>query len=428
MLILHLSWEYPPLVYGGLGRHVHALAEEQARQGHEVTVVTQTEGPAETVDVNGVRVIRVPRDPPILPFDGVHLLGWVAGLEHAFTRALVSLAADYNPDVVHAHDWLVAHTAITSQSVFRAPVVTTLHATEAGRQLGWLTNELSIAIHSVEWWLSHHSTRVIACSAHMQWEISRLFDYPRSHIDVIPNGIDLVFWRADPEAVAEARRDYARGGPLLVYVGRLEWEKGVHTLLEALPEVLAEHPEARLVVAGRGGQGEELKRLAEHLDLGSRALFPGYLPEEQMHGLMAAADVTVVPSLYEPFGLVALEAAALRSPVVVAETGGLAEFADGDHNALTFGRGDPADLARTILEVLADQPATQQRRAVAYEALATRYSWPTITKQTVATYQHAVAEWRTAGHRRPTAPQAQPGAANLLYGEADLRPPPVTQD
>ena len=202
MLILHLSWEYPPLVYGGLGRHIHALAEEQARQGHEVVVLTQTEGEPEAGTHNGVTVVRTPRDVPIVPFDAGHLLGWVAGLEHSLTRSLARLSGRFEPEVVHAHDWMVAHTAVTSQVLVDRPLVTTFHATEAGRHQGWLTDDLSVSIHTVEWWLAQHSTRVISCSTHMKWEIEKLFEVDAARVDVVPNGIDTRAWQADPDAAA----------------------------------------------------------------------------------------------------------------------------------------------------------------------------------------------------------------------------------
>ena len=202
MRILHLSWEYPPLVYGGLGRHVHALAEAQAATGHDVTVITQqvensSDGPCAADEVvNGVRVIRVPHDPPALPFDEEHLLAWVMSLESAFTRQGLEVIDQVRPRVIHAHDWMVSHTAMALRSAARAldpeaALVATIHATEAGRHQGWLPTTLSESIHAVEWWLVHEADRVIACSAHMRWEIGRLFSLDESTIDVIPNGIDL---------------------------------------------------------------------------------------------------------------------------------------------------------------------------------------------------------------------------------------------
>ena len=133
MRVLHLSWEYPPLVYGGLGRHVHALAEAQAAAGHDVVVVTQHPGaedvPSDEV-VRGVRVVRAPHDPPVVEMSD--FLAWVVSLEHALTRRALALGEQWRPDVVHAHDWVVAHAAATLRQAWRVAVVATVHATEAG--------------------------------------------------------------------------------------------------------------------------------------------------------------------------------------------------------------------------------------------------------------------------------------------------------
>ena len=414
MRILHLSWEYPPLVYGGLGRHVHALAEEQARQGHDVVVVTQTEGAAETIEVNGVRVIRSPRDVPDLPLDNDHLLAWVASMEHALTRAVIELAADWQPDVIHAHDWVVAHVAAAAEAILDRPVVATFHATEAGRHQGWVPEGLPRAVHSVERWLAALATRVIACSEHMKWETGRLFDIEATRADVIPNGIHPEAWRPDPAAVTAARQKYTEQGPLVVFTGRLEWEKGVQVLLDAIPAVRRANPKVQFVIAGKGGQAESLRKQSRRLRLSKRVTFVGWLPEDELHALVAAADVAVVPSLYDPFGLVALEAAALGTPLLLSDTGGLGEIADEGRIAATFTRDDADSLSIALIRVLAEREATMRRTALASQALSDQYNWEKVARQTLRTYEQAEADWDSTGSRpTPVRPSAPP-TGNLL--------------
>lgn len=416
--ILHIAWEYPPLVYGGLGRHVGALASAQARAGHEVVVITQTE--AEPVDelVAGVRVIRVPREPPLVPFSEETLLAWVAGLEHSLSRAASQLSRNWRPDIIHGHDWMVAHTVAAAQATFEVPIAATFHATEAGRHQGWLPGELSQSIHSVEWWLAHQASAIIACSAHMRWEISRLFDVPESRISVIPNGIDLAEWTTTTVDRRTARDTYAPGVPLIVFAGRLEWEKGIHTLLDAMDLLVAEVPDARLVIAGKGGKSTDLQAHAARLGAADSITFTGWLPEAELHGLVAAADVAVVPSLYEPFGLVALEAAALGTPVIVARTGGLAEIADGGRVAATFAPGDADALAGVLRAALADPVAMSQMAATALAELNTTYNWERIARATVRAYESAAISWAGSAPPLPDAPPVPAG--NLLS--------PVTAD
>ncbi|MGI9197736.1 MAG: glycosyltransferase family 4 protein [Candidatus Nanopelagicales bacterium] len=395
--ILHVSWEYPPLVYGGLGRHVHALAEAQAELGHEVTVLTQSvQGAPDDSVANGVRVVRVPRDPPAVPFDEEHLLAWVLSMETAMTRRGEALVVESAPQVVHAHDWMVAHAAVALRDASGAALVATIHATEAGRHQGWLPTELSGSIHTVEDWLLHQADRVIACSHHMRGEIQGLHDVDIDRLDVVANGIDLDRWMARPLDVETARASYAASGPLVVFCGRLEWEKGVHTLIDAIPRLHL--PGLRVVIAGRGGAMEDLRQQVRKLRVSSAVTFAGWIPERELHGLMTAADALVVPSIYEPFGLVALEGAALSAPLVVARTGGLAEFVRDGETGRTFVPGDADDLARAVTEAVLDHESSRAMASAARERLRTAYRWEILARRTDEAYARAMAD---AGRVRP---------------------------
>lgn len=412
--ILHLSWEYPPLVYGGLGRHVHALAEAQAARGDDVTVLTQAAPQASDNDVvNGVRILRVPHDPPMVPFDEPHLLAWVMGMESAIARRGVQIVDDRAPDVVHAHDWMMAHAATSLASAARgaSALVATIHATEAGRHQGWLPTDLSDAIHSVEHWLVHGAQRVIACSQHMRTEISRLFHLPPERVDVVTNGIDLRRWRASSADIARVRDRFASTGPLVVFCGRLEWEKGGHTLIDALPRLRRRLPGLRVVIAGRGGAADDLERQARERRVSSLIDFTGWIPERELHGLMAAADALVIPSLYEPFGLVALEGAALSAPLVVARTGGLAEFVIDGKTGRTFAPGDPQDLARVVTEAVREPEASRELARAARARLRESYRWEVLAAQTDEVYDRAASE---PPRTRTEGPVIPPRGVNLL--------------
>src|SRR4051794_7437584 len=297
-----VSWEYPPLVVGGLGRHVEALARQLAHDGHDVRVVTRGDAASGRTDVvAGVRVIRAAADPIAIDFTTETLLAWSQAFEHALLRAALPAVKRWRPDVVHAHDWLVAQTAITLGETTGAPLVATLHATEAGRHQGWLPQPLNRAIHSVERWLAHRSDAVITCSTSMHDEAVELFDVPSEHVTVVPNGIDAPRWRPRPRAVAAARTRFAGEGPLLVYAGRLVHEKGVQTLLPAVRELRAAHPGLRLVIAGTGVHEPALRAQVRRLRIARAVEFLGFLPEVELPALLGAADVAVVPSFYEPF-------------------------------------------------------------------------------------------------------------------------------
>lgn len=411
MRVLHVSWEYPPIVYGGLGRHVQALTQAQAARGDEVTVLTQTADRVASVDlVDGIRVIRAPHDPPDVPFGEDTLLAWVLGMQTGMIRTGSDAGA---VDVVHAHDWVTAHAAIALRAILPArALVATIHATEAGRHQGWLPGPLSDALHSIEHWLVHEADRVITCSQHMRQEVEKLFSVSQDRVSVIANGIDLQRWRATPASIARAREAHAGAGPLVVFVGRLEWEKGAHTLIDALPRLRRRIPGLRAVIAGRGGHADELERQVRARRLGRAVDFVGWLPETQLRGLIAAADLVVVPSLYEPFGLVALEAAALGAPLVVAGTGGLAEFVEDGGTGRVFAPGDAEALTQAIVDAIRDADGSQAMATAARTRLRESYGWPLLAEETDTAYAAALS---ASGTRTAAPPVRIPErSVNLL--------------
>jgi glycogen(starch) synthase len=396
MRVLMLSWEYPPVVVGGLGRHVHALATQLARQGHEVVVLCrQPSGsdaithPTSDVVSEGVRLIRVAEDPAHLVFER-DLVAWTLAMGHAMTRAGLALAEQWRPDVVHAHDWLVTHPAIALAEAITVPLIATVHATEAGRHSGWLSQTLNQQVHSVEWWLANRADSLITCSSAMRTEVAHLFEVDPVGITVLHNGIEPRRWRVKPADVLEARRRYSpNGDPLLLFFGRLEWEKGVQDLIAALPRVRREHRGTRLVVAGNGSHRTWLADQARKHRVFRAVEFAGHLSDRELAGVLAAADAVVLPSKYEPFGIVALEAAAAGAPLVASTAGGLGEVVLDGVTGLSFEPGDVDGLAKAVRTVLADRPAAVRRARAAKARLGTDFDWAKIAADTTEVYRRA---------------------------------------
>jgi len=391
--IMMLSWEYPPIVVGGLGRHVHALATSLVAAGHEVTVVTR-HAPGAPIEeyLEGVRVVRAPEDPPLFPLSTGTLLAWTMAFNHTLTRAALRAAETADYDVIHAHDWLVTHTAVTLKEHLDRPLVATIHATEAGRHQGWLPGEMNKCIHSVEWWLAHEACRVLVCSEYMRWEVTRLLDLAPARVSVVPNGVDSSVWRAPARAVSAARARFAGEGPLLGYAGRLVYEKGVQDLIAALPQLRADHPGLRVVVAGDGPHRAELHEEVRKLRLQRAVSFTGFMGEGELPALMAATDALVVPSIYEPFGMVALEGASAGAPLAVAATGGLAEIVEPDVTGVTFAAKSPDALAQSVGSLLADKSFARRVAKRARMMVGERYGWSTIAEDTAGVYGTAVCE------------------------------------
>lgn len=393
MRVLLLSWEYPPCLVGGLGRHVHALSHHLARRGIQVDVVARglPGAPPEEQPEAGLTVFRVPpagEDSSPFPVQTA-LLNL-----HLLERAVRLICARGDPpDLIHAHDWLVAFSARLLKHAYRRPLLATIHATEKGRNSG-IGTELQHYIHENEWQLTFEAWRIICCSRHMRHEIKEGLSVPPDKIDVIPNGVDPPP-RVSPQAVKACRARYAAPEErLILYVGRLVFEKGVQVLLDAFPAVLNAFPQCRLVIAGSGGFEGHLRWLAEQKGLSSRICFTGHLAEEDLDLLYRAADVAVFPSLYEPFGLVALEAMARGTPVVASAVGGLGEIVRHEENGLTVYAGDPASLCWGITRVLADADLARRLTRRARALVRREYSWDQVAARTEGVYQAVLGQWR----------------------------------
>jgi glycogen(starch) synthase len=386
MRVLLLTWEYPPIIVGGLGRHVYALSTALVEQGHEVTVVTRHVAGAPVVEyLDGVRVVRAPEDPPFVPLETTNLLAWTMGFNHSVARAALREARNTRFDLVHAHDWLVAHAAVTLKEQLGLPLVSTIHATEAGRHQGWLPHDLNRSIHSVECWLVNESGRVVVCSHYMRWEVHHLLKAPHRRIDVVPNGVDIATWQADQDEVTAARWRYAGEAPLIGFAGRLVYEKGVQDIVRALPDLRSRHPGLRLVIAGDGPYRPQLEEEVRRLGLDPAVSFAGFLGRD-LPAVIASTDAMVVPSIYEPFGMVALEAAAAGVPVAAAAVGGLREIVEPGRTGATFPPANPAALADAVSRLLGNAEEARRMVRTARHMVASRYAWDTIAHRTARVY------------------------------------------
>ena len=397
--VLILSWEYPPLIEGGLARHVRKLSEALVDLDVDVHVLSRggEESPAEE-RVNGVLVHRI-REPK-RPTDLGEFVAWVERMNSDMLAAGVDLGDRYSFDLVHGHDWLVANACDHLAKRFDAPLVTTIHATEHGRHQGWVDKHPQSYIHGVERWITNRSDRVIACSTFMREQIVDVFGVPESSIEVIANGIDPEDLQPqDDEELRRLRAEFAEPDEsLILLVGRLVYEKGFQFALQAVPEIIERLPNTRFVVAGSGTHEQELRRQAEELGLMSHGTFVGWIGDDVLHSLYRIADVCVVPSIYEPFGLVALEAMASSCPCIVADTGGLREVVPHDEVGLRFRARDPQSLAEMTIRVLDDAKLCRRLTAEAFEHLS-RFDWGDVAERTAEVYAEVVA--LDAAARRP---------------------------
>ncbi len=260
---------------------------------------------------------------------------------------------------MHAHDWLVAHPAIALAEFFDVPLVSTIHATEAGRHSGWVSGRDQPA----------GARGGVLAGARI-----RLAD----HVFGVDERRDHRTVRARPRrdhgssATESTRRcgrsrsgGRATGPPQLLYLGRLEYEKGVHDAIAALPRIRRTHPGTTLTIAGDGTQYDWLVEQARKHKVLKAVTFVGRVDHEGLLQLLHSADAAVLPSHYEPFGIVALEAAAAGTPLVTSNVGGLGEAVINGQTGMSFPPRDIAALAaavRTVLDDPAGGPTACDRR------------------------------------------------------------------
>ena len=343
MKILMLTWEYPPRVVGGISRVVHDLSKTLLKDGHEVTVITYKDG-----------------DAPYF-------------------------------DVIHAHDWLVANAAKTLKQSYNMPIVATIHATEAGRNSG-IHDDTQRYINDTEWMLTYEASEVIVNSNFMKGELQRLFGLPYEKINVVANGVNMNLFNGI-ERDYDFRRRYAMDNEkIILFMGRLVHEKGDQHLISAMPKILERYNDAKLVVAGQGGMLDELREQARFLGIENKVYFAGYMNGKDVQKMYKAADISVFPSTYEPFGIVALEAMLSENPIVVSDIGGLNEIVEHRRNGMKSYAGNANSIADSILELLYDHKLSAEIVKRAKNKVRNEYNWSKIAQDTHFTYQKAICQ------------------------------------
>jgi glycogen(starch) synthase len=387
MKVLMVSWEYPPVSIGGLASHVKDVSSALVEEEVDVHLITQGgEGAEKFAREKGVYVYRVDK-PDISTPD---FLTWVMLTNFNFLEVANGLLNKYDFDLIHIHDWLVGFTGKSLKHSYQLPLITTIHATESGRNHG-IYNSHQKYINDVEWLISYEAWRVICCSQYMKNEIQGLFQTPKDKLEVINNGVDL--GNFDLKGPSGFKEKYTNGN-LIFFIGRIVREKGVQVLLEAANQILATDPNTKFVIAGKGPMLDELKSQAYNSGIGDHVDFPGYISEKEKKMLYKVADVAVFPSLYEPFGIVALEAMASKTPVVVSGVGGFAEIVEDGKDGLTALPGNADSLAEKIIKLITDQPYAETLSENGYHKALKEYSWQGIARKTKKVYQDVLNEYQ----------------------------------
>jgi glycogen synthase len=387
MRVLMFTWEYPPRIVGGIARVVEGLSKSLTKLGVEVHVITaeMPGSPKEQMD-DGVFVHRVTIDAPAPNFHT-----WILLMNHFFAKRAGLLAQEVGGfDIVHVHDWLVLPAGAETKKFLNCKMVSTLHSLEYKRA-GGVNSPEGHMIESFEWWITYESEVVIVCSNSMRGDARWKYNVPDEKIWVIPNGIDPARYnvpRPDRNSV-RSRYGVAPSEYLVLFVGRLTHQKGCEYLIRAMPSVAKFH-NAKLVVVGDGYMRGELEYIASTTGESWRMRFAGFLSDLDSVELMLSSDVMVIPSVYEPFGVVALEGMAAGLPVVASEIDGLAEIIIHEKTGILVRPRDSSSISWGISRVLSDPANAQRLIDNAKRELHERYTWDAVALLTLQSYNKAL--------------------------------------
>ena len=296
-------------------------------------------------------------------------------------------------DVIHAHDWLGIMAGMIAKKELNLPLMFHVHSTEVGRSVG----RGSHAIKDIEFEGGQVADCVITVSYAMKDELEKL-GFPSDKIRVCWNGVDPI--KYDPNKVSseerlQLRRQYGINDDehMIFFVGRLVTVKGVDNLVKAMPNILEEFPKTKLVILGIGDMEWSLKSLVEKLGIQDNIIFrTEFVSEAERILHYAAADSVVLPSIYEPFGIVCTEAMSMAKPTIVGAKGtnGFREQIIPDGNkqcGIHINPHDPNDITWGVKQVLAFKDKANQMGKNARERVIEQFSWELVAKRTIDIYK-----------------------------------------
>lgn len=399
--ILMLSWEYPPFIIGGSGKHVADLVSALGQVVLDdrpllIDVLAPRFAGGELEEQLSPAVTAFRVAVPMAPPDPVSSL--IPGLAPIAERA-TGLIQQHNYDLIHIQDWRFANLGIALKYRWHLPLIATFHLIERKRYQQDPPAEID-QIEQFERELCTEAKQIIVCSRFMRQELNAHLGAQLDKIKVIANGIK-VKRKEDypPEELSLLRQQYApQGQKLLLFIGPAILEKGLPVLIRAMPHILADHPGTRLLVVGK--YSDKIHSLAYELHVDKSIDFLGHVSDYHRDCLYQIVDAMIIPSLYEPFGRVALEAMAFGCNVIASNVGGLAEVVKHRENGLTNQPNDPQSIRQAVHLLFIDPAAAQQQRVRALDEIHTLYQWDKIAVQTAQVYQICCTTTNTLNHVR----------------------------
>ncbi len=377
-------WEYPPDKVGGIASHVHDLSKALVKMGHDVHILLPG---TERIEIYE-KGITIHRTEPV--HNSTDMITWSVALAHRMEKEAIHLHKQQKFDIVHTHDWMMVPAGSGIKKLLNIPMVFTIHSTEFGRS--GVHDSYTKMINDLEWYGAYEADQIVTVGKDFCNEVKSLFNIPSGKLHYIPNGVDIK--KFDTPNLSAKRSDFVADWEKMVFFcGRMTYVKGVQNLIDAMPSILKEHPDTKFVLAGKGPGLEDYMAKVKSLGVAEKTYFPGYVDDDTLVSLYRMADLTVAPSLYEPFGIVALESAAARRPTIGSYIGGLKETIVHEFTGLHTWAGNSDSIADQVNRMLWDGSWRHWLGTNGRKYVEDNFMWNKIAVWTTGVYGKAMKIW-----------------------------------
>lgn len=377
MKIFQVVPYFPPCI-GGMEFYVQRLSEEFAARGHEVIVFTSSKsGFSYYEKVNGVKICRLKTLTKVYNVPIVPSLFW-------------KLLREKKPDIIHAHQYPVFFSDVSAAMSRLRRMVLLLHVHVISEPRSVFSSFISEMYYRTVGRLTFKTAHGVVTPSFAYKSMLAEMGVEPEKIRVIPYGIDLSRFDFKNDGEAFRKRYNCDGSSVILSVGRLNYQKGFQYLLKAMPIVLQKIPDAKLVVVGDGEQFTYLNELSQSLGLSNSVIFTGALPPMGIPDAYAAADVFVLPSIFESFGIALIEAQAAGKPVVGTRVGGAPEALQEDETGFLVDPGDSEQLGEAIIRVLSDEELAREMGENGKKFVEARFDIRNIVDDVTAVYEELI--------------------------------------
>ncbi len=384
MKVAMIGWEFPPFMAGGLGIHCLELTTQLAKMGVAIDFYMPhmaLEGDLRVADHHRhLAIYEVEAEPSLSPYGGTRQRGYDDAFNDAvwqYNMRVVDAFRSHDADVLHAHDWITFQAAAELKRRTGKPLVWSCHSTEYDRSAGFFPQDWIIDLEKAA---VRAADVVIAVSEYTRQQLIDRYGADPRKVVPIHNGVDFSKW------VTRSGRDYGQASKVVLYLSRVSRQKGPMSFIRAAKRVLDQDRSVRFVVAGKGEMIPEMIRFCIANGIMESVTFTGFVPDSEAQRLYEAADVYVLPSVSEPFGISVLEAMTSGCPTIVSKTTGVGEALT---HVLRAEHWDSDEMADQILAVLRDKPL---REALGKNgALEVRkFTWERTGRKTLSAYDRAL--------------------------------------